>query len=552
MDIKALSNLGRFKDIVFILLKYGFEDLVERLDLPGRGMTGARQRQVASGLGSYERLRMAFEELGPTFVKMGQIMSLRPDLLPPNLIVELEKLQDDVAEVDFSEARKVIDHNLGKPLESVFPVFDPEPIAAASLSQVYRAALTPQGPAVAVKVQRPNIRHTMETDLNIFSAVAKRIHQRFEEMRLYDLPELVRVTRRTLMRELDFNREARYLRIAKSNMADQPGIYIPDVYQEYCTAQLLVMEHVKGDRLKKVDLSALEDAHLMARIGLRAGIKQIFGDGFFHADPHPGNLILMEDHRYCLVDWGMVGRLTAGDRYDLVDMIRALADRDGQALLETVVKMSVQKDDEINTRSLERELLEIIDLYAAVPIKELNLGNLLLDITETMREHRLGIRPDMATMIKALITLEGVARSIYPDLDVVSEAEPYVRRIAARRHSPKVIWRNLTATLSDLFTMRGGVPRRLAKIVQKLEHGKLHIRFEHENLQGLQDTFDNIANRLTFGIIIGALIIGSSMIITTGVRPYLFGYPAFGIIGYVVSAILGLWLVFNIIRSRNY
>ncbi len=550
MDIKALSNLGRFKDIVFILMKYGFRDLVDRLELPGRNVT--EPRPVASGLNSYERLRMAFEELGPTFVKMGQIMSLRPDLLPPDLIMELEKLQDDVAEVDFADIRKVIDHNLSAPLESVFPVFDSEPIAAASLSQVYRAALSPQGPAVAVKVQRPNIRHTMETDLNIFSAIARRVHQRFEEMRLYDLPELVRVTRRTLLRELDFKREARYLRIAKSNMSGQPGIYIPDVYESYCTSQLLVMEYIEGERLKKVDLEALGDRHLMARIGLRAGVKQIFADGFFHADPHPGNLILTKGHRFCLVDWGMVGRLTLGDRYDLVDMIRALADRDGQALLDTVLKVAVHKDEEINTRSLERELLEIIDLYATVPLKELNLGKLLLEITETMREHRLGIRPDMATMIKALITLEGVARWIYPELDVISEAEPYVRRIAAGRYTPRALWRNLTGVLADLFTIRGGVPRRLAKIVQKLEHGKLHIRFEHENLQGLQETFDNIANRLTFGIIIGALIIGSSMIITTGVRPYLFGYPAFGIIGYIVSALLGLWLIFNIIRSRNY
>ncbi len=551
MDIKSLSNLGRFKDIVFILLKYGFEDLVERLELPGWKTTPPRPA-ASHGLGTYERLRMAFEELGPTFVKMGQIMSLRPDLLPPRLIVELEKLQNDVAEIEFSEARKVIDDNLEKPLESVFPVFDPKPIAAASLSQVYRAALSPQGPAVAVKVQRPHIRHTMEMDLNIFSAVAKRIHQRYEEIRLYDLPELVRVTRRTLMRELDFTREARYMRIAKSNMAEQPGIYIPDVYDEYCTPQLLVMEFIKGVPLRKVELETIGDNHKMARIGLRAGIKQIFEDGFFHADPHPGNLIFTEDHRYCLVDWGMVGRLTIGDRYDLVDMIRALADRDGQALLDTVLKVAVHKNDDINTRSLERELLEIIDLYSAVPIKDLNLGKLLLDITDTMREHHLGIRPDMATMIKALITLEGVARWIYPPLDVISEAEPFIRQIASRRYSPKALWRNATTTLAHVFTLRGGMPRRLARIVQKLEHGKLHIRFEHENLQGLQETFDNIANRLTFGIIIGALIIGSSMIITTGVRPYLFGYPAFGIIGYMVSALLGLWLVFNIIRSRNY
>ncbi len=559
MEIKSLSKLGRFKDIVLTLIKHGFADMVERMDLPGgdhsrtdAGEGDSAAGQISSGGGTYERLRRTLEDLGPTFVKLGQLMSMRPDLIPPDLVVELQKLQDTVTEVDYAEAREVIEASLGRKVEEVFPVFDPDPIAAASLSQVYRAALSKSGPAVAVKVQRPGIRKVIEQDLDILVAIAKRLDQRYEEMRLYDLPELARVTRRTLMRELDFQRESRYQVIAKRNMKDQPGIYIPDVYQRYCTGQMLVMEHVRGEKIKNLDFAAMEDRHELARLGLRAGISQIFRDGFFHADPHSGNMLLMPDRRFCLLDWGMVGRLTSRDRYDLVDLVRAIADGDGQGMLDAVLKIAVHKSEEIDRRGLERELLEISDIYGAVPVRQMNLGRLLLDITHSMREFQLGVPSDFATMIKSLITLEGAARNIDPDLNVIEEAEPYVERIARERYRPDRMLGNMAANLSGLFTSRGGLSRRLGKILSKLELGEMRVRFEHENLQDLQETLENTSNKLTFGIIIAALIIGSSMIITTGVRPYLFGYPAFGIAGYIVSAVLGLWVVVNMIRTKRF
>lgn len=551
MDLSTLTSLSRFKDIVVILIRYGFSDLVDRLDLPGK--RPKTPSSAAEETTTYERLRLAIEALGPTFIKIGQIMSLRPDMLPPDMITELQKLQDDVAAVSFESVRPAIEAELGESLEAVFPVFETDILAAASLSQVYRAALGPDGPAVAVKVQRPDIRPMVETDLKIMEFFADRIHQHFDELRLYDLPSLVRESRQTLLRELDFRREARYMKVARALMREQSGIYVPEVHESLCTERLLVMEYISGTKLRDVDISTMPaDAPRMAREGLRAGIKQIFEDGFFHADPHPGNIMVTEDHQLCLIDWGMVGRLTVSDRYDLVDLIRALADRDSQRLTEVVLKVSVDMGDGIDRRGLERDLLDIIDLYATVPIRDLNLGRLLLDVTFSMRAHGLGIRPDLATMIKALITLEGVARQLYPDLDVLAEAEPYIHDIVARRYSFESIWRNLSDHLAALFTARGRFPKRLSRIVEQLEHGDLRIRFEHQNLKELQQTLENTFNRLTFGIIIAALLIGSSMIITTGIAPHLFGYPAFGIIGYLVSGVLGLWLVYNIIRNRKY
>ncbi len=550
MDLQTLTNLGRFKDIIFILLKHGFGDLVDRMELPGWARTG--KVRVNNRRSTYERIRLAMEELGPTFIKVGQILSLRPDLIPPQMIVELEKLQDQVAAVDFDLIRPVAEKALGKTIEEAFPVFDMEPVASASLSQVYRASLTPEGPAVAVKIQRPGIVSMVRTDLNILAAVADRIHQRFDELSTYNLPKLVRLSRHTLLRELDFLKEARYMKVAEAYMSTQPYIYIPKVYEDYSAPPLLVMEFIHGTKLKDLSRKDFDDPAELSRRGLRAGIKQLFRDGFFHADPHPGNLMLAEDGKLCLIDWGMVGRLTDDERFDLIDLVSAVVDKDSTRLTRAVLRVSIRKDENTDRRSLERELMDILDLYHSVPIRKLNLGNLLLDITYAMREHGLIIPTDLAVMIKALITLEGVARQIYPELDVVSEAGPYIKDISSRRYNPIAMWRSLSSDLLELFNARGHIPRRLGRIIRKIDRGEIGIRFEHHNLEDLEDTLEHTFNRLTFGIIIGAIVIGSSMIITTGVKPHLFGYPALGVIGYIVSGVLGLWLVFNIIRKRHY
>jgi ubiquinone biosynthesis protein len=543
-------HLGRFKDIVVTLFRYGFDDVVERLDLPGKVLL-EKIRKVDREMDTWERIRHMLVDLGPTYIKFGQIMSLRPDLIPRPLILELRKLQDEVAPVEYGDIREVVEKNLQRPLSEVFSLFDEEPLAAASLAQVHRAILRENKEVVAVKVQRPRIRQVIEPDLYILKLIAGQLYERMEWGKTYDLPKLVQEIRKTLLRELDFTHEARHMKICRNNFSEMEEVYIPRLYEDYCSERVLTMELVQGIKMKDLGPDHDLDRQLLARRGLRLTVKQVLEDGFFHADPHPGNVMILDDNVFCLMDWGMVGRLTRKTRYILIDLINAVVDKDSEKIQEVLLDLA-RADGSRPEPRMEREILDILDIYHSLPIQDLNLGQLLLDITTMLRENKLRVPADLAVMIKALITAEGTARELYPELNVVEEAEPFVKKLAMERWKPHVLWRDLRRNFSTLFTLQKELPLRLRQIVEKIDRGELNIRFQHANLGGLRNTLENITNRLTLGIIIAALIVASSMIITTGVKPLLFGFPALGIIGYLVSGVLGLWLVVNILRSRKF
>ena len=550
MEIKAVMHLGRFKDIVVTLFRYGFDDVIERLDLPGKGIF-EKIRKVDREMSTWERIRHMLVDLGPTYIKFGQIMSLRPDLIPKPLILELRKLQDEVAPVGYEDIREVVEKSLQRPLSEVFSFFDEEPLAAASLAQVHRAILKENKDVVAVKVQRPKIRQMIEPDLYILGRIAGQLHERMEWGKTYDLPKLVQEIRKTLLRELDFTHEARHIKICRNNFSEAEEVYIPRLYEDFCSEHVLTMELVQGIKMKDLGPGHDLDRELLARRGMRLTVKQVLEDGFFHADPHPGNVMILEDNVFCLMDWGMVGRLTRKMRYELIDLINAVVDKDSEKIQDILLELA-RVDGSRPERRMEREILDILDIYHSLPIQNLNLGQLLLDITTMLRENELRVPADLAVMIKALITAEGTARELYPELNIVAEAEPFVKRLAMERWKPHVLWRDFRRNFSTLFTLQKELPHRLRQIVEKIERGELNIRFQHANLAGLRSTLENITNRLTLGIITASLIVASSMIITTGVKPLLFGFPALGIIGYLVSGILGLWLIYNILRSRKF
>lgn len=550
MHFKTISKLGRFKEIILTLIKYGFDDLVQRLDFPGMELL-KRFHKVDEEISTYTRLRLILEELGPTFIKIGQIISLRPDLLPRPLVHELSKLQDEITPADSNQFRLVFEQSIGHSIEETFSIFDSQPLAAASLSQVYRGVLRKEGHIVSVKIQRPGIRQKTETDLDILEAIAERLHERSNDLRIYDLPNLVRVTRRNLMREIDFKREALNIKIARNYATEINDVYIPEVYTDYCSEKVLVTEHIQGTKLREAEIMHLEDPLALAKQGLHTAIKQILEDGFFHADPHPGNLLISKEKGLCLIDWGMVGRLTERDRYELIDLIRAVVEKESNLMMHALLRIT-NSDRNIDERALERDLLDLLDSFFAGPIKDLNIGHLLMAIIELLRGYRLKLPPDLVIMIKALITAEGTARQIYPDLDVITEAKNHIERIASKRYKTAMLWRSIRSSMSRILSMQREVPRRIFKITDKIERDELGIRFRHENLESLNHTLENISNRLAFSIIIAALLIGSSMVITTGIGPLLFGFPALGIIGYLISSLLGLWLIINIIRKRKY
>ncbi len=550
MDIKTLAGLGRVKDIIMILIKYGFDDLVNRLEVPGIGFV-KKVHKADHEMSTFQRIRCALEDLGPTFVKFGQIMSLRPDLLPSGLIDELSKLQDEVASIEFPRIKEAIEKDTGQPLNDIFSIFDPEPLAAASVSQVHRGVLKVDGRIVSVKVQRPDIKTKIRRDLDILASIAEHAHERIHDLKAYDLPNLIHVIRRTLLRELDFKREARNMKIAASYNSEGSEIFIPEVYEEFCTDHLLVMEFVHGTKLKDLKTATLIDPESLAKQGLKTAMKQILDDGFFHADPHPGNILINSEERICLMDWGMTGRLSERDRYELIDLIKSIVARDAEAVVHALLHLGNPKE-KINRRGLEREIMDVLDTHFTVPIKDMNIGRLLMAITELLRTYRLRLPADLVIMIKALITAEGSARLIYPDLDVISEARDYISSLSMKRFKPEALWRSIRFTISQFLSLNREIPERMVQVLNKAESGDLTLGFRHQNLGGLRHTLDNITNRLTFGIIIAAMIIGSSMIITTGIGPLLFGFPAIGVIGYLISGLLGLWLIFNIIKGRKY
>ena len=551
MDILALSKLGRFRDIVGVLFKYGFDDVAERLQFPGKILI-SKTRIKTLDMSTWERLRHTMEELGPTFVKFGQILSLRGDLLPADLIKELEKLQDSVAPVPYADIKEVLQKALKTELDEIFSVIDEEPLAAGSLAQVHAAVLKKENVPVALKIRRPDIVRTVEIDLQILEGAAPYLSEHLEFARTYDFVNLVKELKRALLRELNFTLEARNMQIISQQLAGEKDVIIPQVYEDFTRSSILTMDLIEGVKLKDLEPLNIEEREHLAQTGLRLIVKQVLENGFFHADPHPGNFLIVDDKELCLIDWGVVGILPSETRYELVELISAIVDMEAEKVFDTLVSLTGANVVQINERLLLRDILEILHLYHSVTVGKLDLGQLLMDLNNMLRTHHIKLPSDLALMFKTMVTAEGTARQLYPELDVIAEIEPFISQLGVDRWSPSQVWRRFTRQLRFYLKLQSSLPGSIQRILQKMEQGELDIRFRHENLGGLQKSLDNVSNRLSFSIILGALIIGSSMIITTGVKPLIFGYPVIGLFGYLISAILGMVVVINIFSSRKF
>lgn len=550
--MKTIANISRISEITMVLVKYGFGDVLGRMDLPVKNLGRKISSAIDPEIDIHERIRLALEELGPTFVKMGQMLSMRPELLPAPLINELSHLQDNVDPLPFEVIESVLEDEYDQPLGGLFKDFKPEPVASASLSQVHRAVLAETDLPVAVKVRRPGIADRVEVDLDILAMVAQQAHDNIEALKVYDFPGIVNANRQTLLREIDFLREARYIKVARAKLEHDETIQIPAVYSEYSTEKVLITEFVQGEKITpKIQLS---DHHrpILAKAGIESLVIQILKQGFYHADPHPGNMLVTDDGRLCLMDWGMVGRLTEDERNELLFIVQAVTDRDAHGLTDMLLNMTTLLSDTINRSHLEKDLTDLMDVYLSIPLQEVRVTNMLLDFVEVVRNHELRLPSDLSMVIKALMTVEGTARMLFPEMDVISEAEPHIRDLVADRYSADRIRQGLQNNMADLLALQRHLPRSVSSIVKQTENGKLGIQFKHKNLDAFQSVLESSFNRLTLGIVLGAMIIGSSMIITTGVKPFLFGYPALGMIGYLIAALIGLWLIVIIIRRQSY
>ncbi len=553
----AARDMGRLNAILGVLIRHGFGDTVRRLGLADslEKAGHALKWDHAADLARLEppvQVRLAMEELGPTFVKLGQILAGRADLFPPEFIAEFEKLHSQVPPVPLALLRPQLVEDLGDQPEMVFARFDPEPMAAASIAQVHRAQLK-DGTEVIVKIRRPGIADTIAADLRLLARLAAVAEAEIPALRPYRPQQLVRELARSLKRELDLASECRNAERIAANMASLPWIVVPRVHWAHTHERVNVQDlivGVPGHHLEQLDNDGY-DRTLLAQRGAQAVLKMIVQDGVFHADPHPGNVFYLPDNRIAFIDFGMVGRLSARRREELLSLLLGLVERQPQAVADVLIEWTGDEHG-VNLSQLESEIEAFVDQYHGVPLAQLNLGQMLADVTTLLREHHLALPSDLALLIKAFITLEGMGRGLDPAFHMANEALPQLRQVVRDRYRPKVLATRSWQALRRALAVAEQLPSDVARLLRNARRGRLQVGIEVAHLRRVGDQIDRAANRLAMALVISALIVGSSIVMTVEGGPTIWGLPAFGFLGFMGAVLGGAWLVRAIWRTgRN-
>jgi ubiquinone biosynthesis protein len=551
---RTYRHLTRYRQILTVFFKYGFGDLIELLKIEqyieiGLQLISKNRRSRLEKLSRAQRVRMACEELGPTYIKFGQILSTRPDLVPVDFIKELSKLQDNVPSSPFSEVSKIIESELGGRPEDIFDFFEKTPLASASIGQVYRATLK-DGEAVAVKVQRPGIKKIIEVDLEIMLHLATLMEHHIEEMSLHQPVKIVEEFARTLEKEIDYTIEATNMERIARNFLNDLTIYVPKVFRDTTTESVLTTEFVEGIKVSEID--RLEKAGLDRKLIIARGadivLKQIIKHGFFHADPHPGNIFVLPDNVICLLDFGMTGSVDRRTREDFIDLAESVVNRNESRATQVLLKLTY-RDEDPDIRLLEKDVADFMGRHLHNSLKDIKIGKLLNNLLELAFQHRLRIPPDIFLMLKAFSTIEGVGLMLDPDFDMIQQAVPFIKEVKRARVSPQRITGDIFRLAIELFQFVENFPKDILSITRLIKQQKLSLNLEYKGLDKMLSTYDQISNRISFSIIIAALIIGSALVIMSKVPPLFYDISLIGIVGFLAAAIMGIWLLVAILRK---
>ncbi|SFI31508.1 ubiquinone biosynthesis protein [Paenibacillus sp. UNC496MF] len=551
---KRLRQLQRYRTIASAFARSGLGYVSHEMGLTDKIMFFRSEEQkelLAKSVG--ERIRLLLEELGPTFVKLGQIASTRPDLIPADVVAELERLQDSVPPVPFADIAKIIEEELGAPVDRLFRAFSQEPLAAASIGQVYEARL-PDGTRVAIKVQRPGVQKVIDTDLDILADLARLAEGALEWARNYRLGEIVDELGHTLRRELDYNLEARN---AERFLAQgQPNVQVPEVYWDYSSKRVLTMAFVEGIKLSdrgQLERAGLDASQLADRFATTI-LHQVLVAGLYHGDPHPGNVLALPDGRLALLDFGMVGRLNPGMKREFVSFVIAMRNQSSKGVIRAISNMGVIPDD-ADLDALGADVDELREKYYKVPLNRIGFGEIVSDLFSLSFRHRIRIPSELTLLGKSLLTMEGVVTALDPNFSVFDVAEPFGKRLFLERIDPRNIFKGWLEDIPDLFDLLGEVPLSLKQLSRIIRQGKLRVEVVSPQADLLAKKLDRISNRLSFSIVLLSLsilmvglIIGSAL---THTQALIWRIPIIDI-GFIAALFMFLWLIFAIFRSGRF
>jgi ubiquinone biosynthesis protein len=554
---QTIKNLNRLRQIIQVLVKYGFEDMVTSTTLrnlvpASRQLSWSRQNRPVFAYSRYERIRMALEELGPTYIKFAQVLSNRPDVLPEALISEFVKLQSDVPPIPFATVKDTLERELGQNVETLFQYLLEKPLGSASIGQVHRGRLM-SGEEVVVKVQRPRVRPTVETDIAILKEVAMRAEAYLERNGISSVMDILETLEKTMQRELDYRNEVRNIRQFRELYKDRKDFYVPKAYPELSTEKVLVQEYADGCKITdQVQMArwGLKPADIASR-GMHIYLSQIFESGLFHADPHPGNIILRENGVICLIDFGMVGRMNDADRFAFAGIFIGMAQQNPRKMAANLIRLTTEHEVKDRQR-LEQDLSRLIEDFSGLEIQEGNIAALGMRLQKIIYDYRMKMPGSVFLILRALAILEGIGKQLHPHLNAYAEVAPYGRKLVQEQYSPSNLLQEFSWRLSNVDELLSALPLEALDILRQVRRGELkletHSADRDQNLRRL----DAMTSRLVLALLIGFLLLASAIGLNSPAatqQSALWGIPLFSVVAWVLAGGLGLLLLFRSWRS---
>jgi ubiquinone biosynthesis protein len=557
---QTFKNIGRIREIIGVLVKYGFEDIVTNSTLRNFvsekvRISWVRQDKPVFQYSRWERIRMVCEELGPTFVKLAQVLSNRPDMLPAPLIEEFEKLQDNVPPFAFSKVKEIVERETGKKLEDVFEVFNEKPLASASIGQVHKARMK-DGKEVVVKIQRPEVREQVESDLAILVDAVNRADRYLQKQGITNAPDLVRSFERSMHKELDYRNEARNLDRFRTLYKDYKNFYIPRAFREFSSENVLIMEFVSGCKIS--DVAQMRawglDPRKVAENGMDIYLTQIFEFGIFHADPHPGNVLVRKDGVICLLDFGMVGTMMKKDKFAFAGIFIGMAEGNAHKMATSMKALAI--DDRVeDMRQFEYDLNEIIEDFTALDVDESSIADVVERLQKVMYDYQIRVPGGIFLVFRAFAILEGIGKTIHPHFNTYDFIRPYGIKMMKEKYSPQNIFTDVTDQFGQINSFLTAFPKDIKTLLSKAQRGKLHFEVELQGYGYLLKKMDSVANRVSLTFLTVAFVIASAISMTATFGPdmkYIYGLPQISVYGLWTAGFFLLLLFISVMRRRKY